>query len=105
MGNYHSDTAYFLNQYESKRYEWEIYLYESLTHEINIQTSEITRQVNLISDYRNDIKNQIEKIAVSTFGSIHKNIEAHVYGSVATGLALLESDMDIVLTGITSYKN
>lgn len=69
------------------------------------ETLEITKQVNLVKDYRQDIKNQIEKCAISVFGDTHLNVEAHIYGSVATGLALLESDMDIVITGVNNYDN
>ena len=105
MINFQSNGANYESHYETKQSNHEMYLYETLSREIEWQTDEITKQVNIVTDYRNDIKNQIEKIAIDTFCLNHKNIEAHVYGSVATGLALLESDMDIVITGIKINNN
>lgn len=64
------------------------------------ETYKITDQVNQITDYRNDIKQEIEKIALDTFSQRYSDVQAHIYGSVATGLALPESDMDIVITGV-----
>jgi DNA polymerase sigma len=88
---------------DTKQYECERFLYETLSREIEQAADEITQQVNMIKDYRYDIKEQIELIALETFGHSHSNVQAHIYGSVATGLALPESDMDIVITGVNSF--
>lgn len=63
----------------------------------------ITEQVNWITNYRYEIKNQIDEVIFSTFSKLHPNAEAHIYGSVFTGLMLPESDMDIVVIGINDY--
>lgn len=78
-------------------------MYEILSREIDEEAEKITTQVNMIRDYRFDIKNQIEKIAIDTFSRNHSNVQANIYGSVATGLALPESDIDIVITGVNSF--
>jgi len=93
------------NPLETKQYECERFLYETLSREIEQAAEEITQQVNIIKDYRYDIKEQIELIALETFSHSHSNVQAHIYGSVATGLALPESDMDIVITGVNSFGN
>ena len=84
-------------------YLYEIYIYQKLTKEIDQQTSEITIMVNMIQKYRFEIKDEIERVAYHTFGQYHQNINAHIYGSVATELALPESDMDILITGVNSF--
>lgn len=84
---------------------YEIYIYQKLTAEIDQETKQITIMVNMIQKYRQAIKARIENIAVSTFEGSHSNVQAHVYGSVATELALPESDMDIMITGINSFGN
>lgn len=86
-----------------RQYDCEQFLYETLSKEIEVAAEEITSQVNMIKDYRYDIKQQLEEIAYETFKVAHTNVQAHIYGSVATGLALPESDMDIVITGVSSF--
>jgi DNA polymerase sigma len=88
-----------------KQAECEAFVYEILSREIEKEAEKITTQVNMIKDYRFDIKKQIEKIAIDTFGRNHSNVQANIYGSVATGLALPESDIDIVITGVNSFGN
>jgi DNA polymerase sigma len=88
---------------QTRQYECEQFLYDTLSKEIEIAAEEITSQVNMIKDYRYDIKMQLEEIAYATFKVAHSNVQAHIYGSVATGLALPESDMDIVVTGVSSF--
>ena len=90
---------------ETHNIEWERLLYQTLSIEIENEVNKITESVELIKDYRFDIKEQLEAIVVDTFYNSHKNVQAHIYGSVATGLALTESDMDIVITGINSFGN
>lgn len=84
---------------------YEIYIYQKITSEINQETEQITIMVNMIQKYRQAIKAHIEQIAVKTFSECHSNVQAHVYGSVATELALPESDMDIMITGVNSFGN
>lgn len=86
-----------------RQYDCEQFLYETLSKEIEVAAEEITSQVSMIKDYRYDIKLQLEEIAYETFKVAHTNVQAHIYGSVATGLALPESDMDIVITGVSSF--
>lgn len=88
---------------EMKNYMYERSLYESLSQEIEKETNQMTTMVNMIQRYRYDVKRQIELIAYQTFCDSHKNVQASIYGSVATELALPESDMDIVVTGINSF--
>lgn len=88
-----------------KQYDWEHFLYETLSREILAESNRIIAEVNQISLYRLDLKDQIEYIAIETFSSRYDNVEAHIYGSVATGLALPESDMDIVITGVSNESN
>lgn len=90
---------------DSRQFECEKILYETLSSEIEQLSEEITQQVDMIKDYRYDIKHQLEQITIDMFGKSHYNVQAHIYGSVATGLALPESDMDIVITGISSFGN
>mmetsp|Transcript_29253 Transcript_29253/g.33518 ORF Transcript_29253/g.33518 Transcript_29253/m.33518 type:complete len:282 (+) Transcript_29253:474-1319(+) len=90
---------------ESIQFEREAMFYEALAQEIEVEASEIIRQVNLITDYRLDIKNVLKNIVLDTFSAFHQNVQAHIYGSVATGLALPESDMDIVVMGINCFGN
>ena len=82
---------------------YEIYLYQTLSKEIDQETHNITIMVNMIQKYRQSIKNQLEGIAVKAFADCHSNVQAHIYGSVATELALPESDMDIMITGVNSF--
>lgn len=110
LGYYQSERSNSIsnqsqNLVDTRQFECEKVLYETLSNEINNLAEEITQQVNLIKDYRFDIKHQIERISVETFGVSHYNVQAHIYGSVATGLALPESDMDIVVTGVSSFGN
>jgi predicted nucleotidyltransferase len=42
---------------------------------------------------------------METFYPSHRNVHAAIYGSIATGLALPESDIDIVITGVNSFGN
>lgn len=88
---------------DTKQFECERFLYETLSREIEKEADDITQQVNMIKDYRYDIKYHIEQLAIETFTPAHTNVQAHIYGSVATGLALPESDMDIVVTGVNSF--
>lgn len=98
------NTAYNQAMSEQMRvYMYERSLYESLSKEIEKETNQITTMVNMIQRYRYNIKQQIEIIAYQTFSTMHKNVQADIYGSVATELALPESDMDIVVTGINSF--
>lgn len=90
---------------ETRKIDCERILYETLSVEIENEAEKITKNVELIKEYRFDIKSQLENIAIETFHKQHKNVEAHIYGSVATGLALTESDMDIVITGINSFDS
>lgn len=82
---------------------YEKILYQKLSAEIDEETVQITIMVNMIQKYRQSIKQALEKIAIKTFSDEHQNIEAHIFGSIATELALPESDMDIVVTGINNY--
>lgn len=90
---------------EQQQFLYEKYLYQTLSKEIDEETEQITIMVNMIQKYRQDIKKELEKVAVATFSSCHSNVEAHIYGSVATELALPESDMDIMITGVNSFGN
>ena len=90
---------------KQRQYEAEQLLYDTLSAEIERAAEMITKQVNMISDYRYTLKSAIEDIALETFGVSHSNVQAHIYGSVATDLALPESDMDIVVTGVSSFGN
>ena len=92
-----------LDPIETHNIERERLLYQTFSIEIQNEVNKITQSVELIKEYRLDIKVQLEEIVVDTFYSSHKNVQAHIYGSVATGLALTESDMDIVITGINSF--
>ena len=38
-----------------------------------------------------------------TFSKLHPSVDAYIYGSVATGIMLPESDMDIVVIGVSSF--
>lgn len=98
-------SSYSQVEAEARNVLWERSLYESLSAEIEKDTQMITTMVNMIQRYRQDIKNVLEGIASDTFFPANKNVQAHIYGSVATELALPESDMDIVITGINSYGN
>ena len=80
-------------------------LYQKLSAEIEEETAQITIMVNMIQKYRQSIKDELEYIAIHTFSEDHKDVEAHIFGSVATELALPESDMDIVVTGVNNYGN
>lgn len=85
------------------QYLYEIYIYQKLSTEISSETEQITIMVDMIKKYRQEIKNEIEAIAVQTFKDSHMNVQSHIYGSVATELALPESDMDIMITGVNSF--
>jgi predicted nucleotidyltransferase len=84
-------------------YLYEIYIYQKLSTEISTETEQITIMVDMIKKYRQEIKTEIENIAIQTFKDSHMNVQAHIYGSVATELALPESDMDIMITGVNSF--
>ena len=75
---------------EVKRYMYEIGLYEWLSKDIEKETNQITAMVNLVQKYRYAIKYDIGKIAYEVFHQLYMDVEAHIYGSVATDLALLE---------------
>lgn len=81
----------------------ESYLYHKLSLEIDEEVNRITYLVDLVQQYKLEMKNQIQKIAQQSFVTEYSNIEAHIFGSVATELALPESDMDIVITGVNNY--
>lgn len=85
------------------QYLYEIYIYQKLSNEISSETDQITIMVDMIKKYRLEIKNEIEAIAIQTFKDSHMNVQSHIYGSVATELALPESDMDIMVTGVNSF--
>ena len=89
---------------EDKRLMYEIGLYQWLSKWIEKETNQITTMVNLVQKYRYEIKHDLEMIAYETFNNMHKDVKAHIYGSVATNLMLPESDMDIVITGVNSYQ-
>ena len=99
----HSALENNLDLIEKQKIERERLFYKNFSIEIENEVNKITQSVELIKEYRLDIKVQLEAIVVDTFYSSHKNVQAHIYGSVATGLALTESDMDIVITGINSF--
>lgn len=82
---------------------YEKLLYQTLSAEIDEETKQITIMVNMIQKYRQSIKQALEKIAIDTFSEESKDIEVHIFGSIATELALPESDMDIVVTSVNNY--
>ena len=92
-----------VNHHISDNYENEKAFYEILTEEIELYTSEIEDQVELINDYRNEIKYRLDKVVSMTFSKLYPNVDAYIYGSVSTGLMLPESDMDIVVIGVSSF--
>lgn len=100
-------NASYQNMYpaEAQSFLYEKYIYQKLSEKIEGETEQITILVNMMQKYRQDIKEELEKIAITSFQSCHKNVEAHIYGSVATKLALPESDMDIMITGVNSFGN
>lgn len=99
------DLQYLQSFYgpDAHKYLYEIYLYQTLSKEIDQETHQITIMVNMIQKYRQSIKNYLETVAIKTFSDCHSNVKAHIYGSVATELALPESDMDIMITGVNSF--
>lgn len=103
MEKSHSVPVQQQEVFESKQFEYENYLYEVLSKEINTEADKIVKEVEMIKDYRLEIKQQIEQVAIDTFAQVHPDVQAHIYGSVATGLALPESDIDIVVTGVSSF--
>ena len=90
---------------QAQQYMYENILYQAVSKQIDEETESITIMVNMIQKYRQSIKSELEKVAIKAFEDYHKNVQAHIYGSVATELALPESDMDIMITGINSFGN
>ena len=103
MTKSHSSPAQTADVYEAKQYESERILYEIIAKEIDQKAWEITEQCNKITNYRFEIKSHIDEVVYQTFSKSHPQVEAHIYGSVFTGLMLPESDMDIVVTGINNF--
>ena len=84
-----------------KSYECEEMLYKRMSKEITDEAARIAEDVKMIEKYRNVLKNKIQSIAIKTFPNCEEEPKAIFFGSVVTGLALPESDMDIVITGIS----
>ena len=84
-----------------KSYECEEMLYKRMSKEITDEADRIAEDVKMIEKYRNVLKNKIQSIAIKTFPNCEEEPKAIFFGSVVTGLALPESDMDIVITGIS----
>ena len=102
--HYHNEEGmHSLSLQEYKMMQNEYYLFHKLSWEIDEEVSQITYFVELVQQYRFEIQSNIQKIAEQTFSSDYSRIEAHIFGSVATELALPESDMDIVITGVNNY--
>lgn len=96
------DMVHSVTTPEARQILYEKYLYQILSAEIDEETSQITILANMVQKYRQSIKSEIQNVAVQTFSNSHSSIEAHIYGSVATQLALPESDMDVVVIGVNS---
>ena len=94
-----------LTPLEYSKMMYEKLLYQKISSEIDEETTQITIMVNMIQRYRQSIKNELERIAIHSFSEEHKEVEAHIFGSIATELALPESDMDIVVTGVNNFGN
>ena len=81
----------------------EVDLYQKLTSEINEEIAHIDLMVDMVHIYKQEIKREIDEIIYQVFSSEHSDVQAHIFGSVATELALPESDVDIVVTGVNCY--
>lgn len=109
VDSYHSPQPQYNEAYNQmndptyRQYIYEIYIYQKISSQIMEETRNITLYSDLIQKYRIGIKKEIESVAVEAFGKYHRNVEAHIYGSVATELALPESDMDVMITGVNSF--
>ncbi|CAI2366148.1 unnamed protein product [Moneuplotes crassus] len=100
FGSYHPPQPMYneaYNQMNDPTYR------QYISKQIMDETTNITLYSDLIQKYRLGIKKEIEKVAKEAFGQFHKRVEAHIYGSVATELALPESDMDVMITGVNSF--
>lgn len=109
FGSYHPPQPMYNEAYNQmndptyRQYVYEILIYQKISKQIMDETTNITLYSDLIQKYRLGIKKEIEKVAKDAFGQFHKRVEAHIYGSVATELALPESDMDVMITGVNSF--
>ncbi|CAI2366597.1 unnamed protein product [Moneuplotes crassus] len=105
FGSYHTPQPDYnqINDPTYRQYIYEILIYQKISKQIMDETTNITLYSDLIQKYRIGIKKEIEKVAMEAFGQFHKNVEAHIYGSVAAELALPESDMDLMITGVNSF--
>jgi len=71
---------------------------KDLDNRIHIEVSRCNEYMLKMAPVSQSVKDHIKNVAVYAFNS--KDINARIYGSMATSLALPESDLDIVLLGL-----
>lgn len=69
-----------------------------LNREIYYEASKCRAFVTKMMPFCHSVRDNIKNVAAKTFNS--KDICAHIYGSMATSLALPESDLDIIISGL-----
>ena len=68
----------------------------TLNAELNSHAQWVSDELSRTKSEREAVKNQIERIAKS----LHPQASTYIYGSIAQGIALQDSDIDIAITGI-----
>lgn len=94
-----------INDYQSKFLNSKspgiINFHSTLTVDLENFVSDIHTQLNSVKKLRMDLYKQIQIIAKEAFDN--EFVSLQIFGSIATGLALPSSDMDISISGLKMF--
>jgi len=77
----------------------------ALNREISLYVCECDQYMKLMEPFCLSARAKLENLAKSVFPRRHyHDIKALIYGSMATGMALPESDLDILISGLQLYS-